>query len=222
MLIFKRYLISDDVHHKTISTLMGGVESIASKEMHRNKAQELFAYYDEKYIKKLVLHEAAVDLMVLKAQKITMEDHYATLYGPRIIAHKKIDSVGHGETTTKETVIGIEPTLTKQLSKRESQSILAKGFSSHPYSRYSSRIDSLDSEEDLEQLIKERKNKASLIWQTAFTKSRRLRLQEKNLLEEETLGDERETEGNTDIRTIFEIYKEVRDESNTNNDDKFQ
>ena len=38
---------------------MGGEESVISKDMHRNKAQELLAYYDQKYIQKWVLHDEA-------------------------------------------------------------------------------------------------------------------------------------------------------------------
>ena len=66
------------------------MESIASSEMHRNKAQLWFAKYGEKYIQKWVLHDEAVDLMVLKVQKFAMEDHYARLYGPRVMAKKSV------------------------------------------------------------------------------------------------------------------------------------
>ena len=211
---FKRTYISDDVHGKTVVTLMGGMESIASTKMHRNKAQKLFSHYDEKYIQKWVLHDEAVDLMVLKVQKIAMEDHYAKLYGPRIIAHKTIDSAN---TDDASTIVIEEDTSVDPMSQKANHDILLKAFSAHPYEAYKKKIGRMDSDsqENIQQLLKEEEKKASIIWKKAFSKSRVPSMAEKSSsIEENTDPAKRQNEKLGDIKTIFQIYSQVRDQSN--------
>ena len=185
---------------------MSGVESIASTQMHRSKAQELFNYYDEKYIQKWILHDEAVDLMVLKVQKIVMEDHFAKLYGPRVIAHQNIASSNTKDDSTKDAISVEEDT----------SLILQKAFSSHPYSVYKTkqvqRIDS-DSQEDLQKCLKEEERKACMIWKNAFSKARPPCTPGKRLSNEENDGLKKDHEKVSDDekrKTIFDVYSEVR------------
>ena len=186
---------------------MGGVESVVSKDMHRNKAQERFAYYDEKYIQRWVLHDEAVDLMVLKVQKINMEDHYARLYGPRVIAHRTISS----QQSNKDSNINVEDTPVGPTCQLVNQDLLTEAFSSHPYARYSLNVmDTMGSEEDLHQLLQHKERKASVIWKTAFTRSKIQKLHNS--------GDKGESKKKPNLETLFEIYKEVVDQSNATTD----
>ena len=196
---------------------MGGVESVVSKDMHRNKAQEKFAYYDQKYIQRWVLHDEAVDLMVLKVQKINMEDHYARLYGPRVMAHRTIST----EQSKRDSNINAEDTPIGPTCQLVNQDLLTEAFSSHPYARYSLNVtmgsrhgndDTMGSEEDLHQLLQHKERKASVIWKTAFTRSKLQMLHNS--------GDKGESKKKPNLETLFEIYNEVIDQSNaTTNDD---
>ena len=181
---------------------MGGVESVVSKDMHRNKAQERFDYYDQKYIQRWVLHDEAVDLMVLKVQKINMEDHYARLYGPRIMAHRTMSS----EESNKDSNINVEGTPIGPTCQMVNQDLLTEAFSSHPYARYSLNLmDTMGSEEDLHQLLQHKERKASVIWKTAFTRSKIQMLHNS--------GDKGESDKKPNLETILEIYKGVVDKS---------
>ena len=159
---------------------MSGVESVATCEMHRNKAQKLFAYYDEKYIQRWVLHDEAVDLMVLKVQKFAMEDHYARLYGPRVIARKTVMTSMRARSPSdfnrdslEESKIDLVASLEDPVGKKECKKALANAFASHPFSKYqtSDRV-KMESAEDLQHLLKDAENRSSLIWKTAFSKVR--------------------------------------------------
>ena len=188
---------------------MGGVESVISKDMHRNKAQELLAYYDQKYIQKWVLHDEAVDLMVLKVQKINMEDHYARLYGPRVMAHRTISS----DESNKDSNINVEGATIGPTCQLVNQDLLTEAFSSHPYARYSLNVmGSMGSEEDLHRLLQHKERKASVIWKTAFTRSKLQMLTNS--------GSKCETKKKPNLETLLEIYKEVVDQSNATEDDE--
>lgn len=191
------------------------MESIASTQMHRNKAQELFAYYDEKYIQKWVLHDEAVDLMVLKVQKITMEDHYAKLYGPRIIAHQKIESSSTKDDSTKDTTVTVEDISIDPIFQKTSHDILLKAFSSHPYHAYKNqpvkRMDS-DSQENIQKMLKEEERKATMIWKKAFLKASSQTSIENLLSKDENAELQKQNERRK--TRIFEIYSQVRDKSN--------
>ena len=159
---------------------MSGVESVATCEMHRNKAQLLFAKYDEKYIQKWVLHDEAVDLMVLKVQKFAMEDHYARLYGPRVMAKKSVMASTRARSPSdfsseslKESQITCLKDLEDPIGNKESKMLLANAFAAHPFTKYQAcdRM-RMDSNEDLQNLLNDREKKSSLIWKKAFSKVR--------------------------------------------------
>ena len=52
--------------------------------------------FDEKYVKKFLIREGAENLLALRMQKITVEDHMSRLYGPTVVAHETMNQVGLG------------------------------------------------------------------------------------------------------------------------------
>jgi hypothetical protein len=43
---------------------------------------------DRKYAKKYLIREGAEDLMALRCKRITLDEHYARLYGPTMMVHQ--------------------------------------------------------------------------------------------------------------------------------------
>ena len=212
--------IFDDVLEKTLSNLMSGVESIASCKMHRNKAQLLFAKYDEKYIQKWVLHDEAVDLMVLKVQKFAMEDHYARLYGPRVMAKKSFMSCRARSPSdfSRESLEKSQITCLKDskdpVGNKESKRLLADAFAAHPFSKFQSYQLRMDSNEDLQNLLDDTEKKSSQIWKKAFSRVSQKSVPRESS-EQENLEEKSELRKKIDVPTIIKLYKEAKKGNNT-------
>ena len=201
---------------------MSGLESIATCKMHRNKAELLFAQFDENYIQKWVLHDEAVDLMVLKVQKFAMEDHYARLYGPRVIARDAVTKTirprspsDFNRESLNECKINFEENSEDPVGNKESKKILANAFAAHPFSKYQ-RCDrvKMDSNEDLQNMLEDAEKKSSLIWKKAFSKARQERVIGKPT-EEKNLDGKSDIRKNVDIATIVKLYRESKQEKST-------
>ena len=82
-------MISEDVNMKTIDYVMAGVESVTG-HLSRYSVIEKLRIFDRKYLKRLLVKENAVDMLALRLQDITIDEHYARLYGPTMIVHEKI------------------------------------------------------------------------------------------------------------------------------------
>ena len=63
---------------------MAGVESVVGG-FSRFLIREKLRAWDAKYTKSWLIREDAVDLMALKYEQISLDEHYARLYGPRIL-----------------------------------------------------------------------------------------------------------------------------------------
>ena len=199
---------------------MSGVESVATCEMHRNKAQKLFANFDEKYIQKWVLHDEAVDLMVLKVQKFAMEDHYARLYGPRVMARNTVMTSMRARSPSdfnRDSLaacnIDFAPNVEDPVGKKETKKVLANAFAAHPFSKYQTadRV-KMESAEDLQNLLKDAENRSSLIWKTAFSKVR-IQSVVKKAPEEENEEEQIHFKKKIDIPTILQLYQEAKKET---------
>ena len=125
------------MHEKTIYTVMGGIESILGG-MHRNKAHEVFSYYDKKYIQPWVLHNDAVNLLQLQYERITMEEQHAKLCGSRVSADQKKVCLDTSSDARQDKDYEIEPILDANQSMTCRQ-ILHTGFYSHPYAVYKNK-----------------------------------------------------------------------------------
>lgn len=80
-------LISDDVNLKTIDLVMSGVGAIVGGITY-SAILESIQSFDEKFIKRWLIRDNVLDKMTEKLNKISLEEHYARLYGPSILAHQ--------------------------------------------------------------------------------------------------------------------------------------
>ena len=74
----------DDIVERTMSHIAAGAESILGGVRQRLILQNVIKF-DNEYIKKLLIHEDAENLMTLKFEKIALDEHYARLYGPAVL-----------------------------------------------------------------------------------------------------------------------------------------
>ena len=80
--------ISSDVHFRTIDLLMSGVGSIMGG-LHYNRFMKFIKSFEEKHLHKYFLRKNVLNLMTVQLNEISMEEHYARLYGPAVLAHEK-------------------------------------------------------------------------------------------------------------------------------------
>ena len=59
----------------------------------RYSMMEKFRNFDKKYIKRVLLNKDADDYLSLRLQEITIDEHYARLYMPAVIMHKKLQVI---------------------------------------------------------------------------------------------------------------------------------
>lgn len=208
--------ISEDVHGKTMDNLMGGIESVIGG-VHRHVVLEVFSIYDEKYIQKWFLHDEAVNLLALKAETLSITEHYTRLYGPRISVestHEPSDIksarsrvLTFNPKTEERTILDINPQSTDQ-------ELLKTAFDSHPYSVYTNKVDQPnyrhpDSHDALTDVIKHQQKRTTQLWNTAFSEVKRKSLQQSVTTKETQNLDEKDE----DVATILEVYKDVKRKS---------
>ena len=76
---------------------MSGVSSIVG-EFSKVMVKEKLRQWDANNLKKWLIREDALDLMTLKYEEISIDEHYARLYGPRILVHEhKINEIIAGD-----------------------------------------------------------------------------------------------------------------------------
>ena len=190
-IVFQVKQISDDVNLKTVDHVMAGVESIIGG-FSRFLIKEKIRNWDAKYTKKWLIREDAVDLMALKYEEISLDEHYARLYGPRILVHEnkinemlQTDSLPNEEISQdnakperKKSLLPErvkswqrQPSKTSQTSTYIERKQLQQAFSSNPYERFKHKNFRDDSEEHvIEQIQKQREARTKAIWSTALTK----------------------------------------------------
>ena len=81
-------MISHDVNLKTIDLVMSGIGSIVG-ELTYSAVLESLKAFDKKYIRKWLIRDNVLHSMAEKLKRISLEEHYARLYGPSILAHQK-------------------------------------------------------------------------------------------------------------------------------------
>ncbi len=80
--------------------------------------------FDHRYVKKNLIRKDAEDLLALRARKITLDEHYARLYGPSIMAHNSSNAT---TTTTTDEL----PAYTDEERRK-----LKMALSDTPFERY--------------------------------------------------------------------------------------
>ena len=81
-------MISDDVNEKTIDLVMSGVGAVVGKVTY-SRVLEKFQAFDKKFIQRWLLKDDVNHKMTEKLNKISLNEHYARLYGPTILAHQR-------------------------------------------------------------------------------------------------------------------------------------
>eukprot|EP00095_Tigriopus_kingsejongensis_P008991 maker-scaffold783_size97670-snap-gene-0.22 protein:Tk08991 transcript:maker-scaffold783_size97670-snap-gene-0.22-mRNA-1 annotation:"hypothetical protein DAPPUDRAFT_314297" len=79
-------MISTDVNLRTIDHVMAGVESVLGKHSGHS-ILEAVRTFDQNYTKKLLVRKDAEDIMALRFERITLDEHCARLYGPTVMVH---------------------------------------------------------------------------------------------------------------------------------------
>ena len=207
---------------------MGGIEAVIGG-IHRNVVLEVISHYDKKYVEKWVLHDEAVNLLALKSESMSIKDHYTRLYGPRITA-AKADSwtPQHGGIATRARVQTFAPDAGDrkgssasgvEMRAHEDTDALKSAFESHPYAVYANKIQqpdygNSDPNVALENCVKHQQKRTSLLWDKAFSESKRTSLVEKrksSLPPNNQLAAIDESED--DVEQIIEVYNEVKAQS---------
>ena len=162
---------------------MAGVSSVVG-EFSRIQLREKARQFDAKYVKSWIIRDDAMDLMTLKYEEISVDEHYARLYGPRIlVAENKINEILAPDDDSEE---GGEGVIFRQQSSKTSQlkpptetsdyierKTLEAAFKSSPYERFKNKSYREDSEEHImDQIQKQRQMRTKAIWTTALAKAK--------------------------------------------------
>lgn len=151
------------VNNKTIDHVMFGVESITGR-ISRYTLLDAIRHFDENYVKIWLIKKGTVHQIEKKLQDITLEEHYARLYGPTVLVSSADKSTfwrpsqEEKEETNNENVA--ETNYPPPILKRKD---LMKAFSTNPYEKYHNKLrrDSVD--DQLEDQLNRRWQNASLI-----------------------------------------------------------
>ena len=162
--------------------MMAGVESVIggfSRFLIKEKLRNL----DAKYTKKWLIREDAEDLLALKYEEISLDEHYARLYGPRILVHQnkvneilRPDVISDADDSSHNNTEVLRPKSVRSQTSKASQSSahidrkqLQQAFSSNPYERFKHKNYREDSEEHIiEQIQKQRAARTKAIWSAAL------------------------------------------------------
>ena len=162
---------------------MAGVSSVVG-EFSRIQLREKVRQFDAKYVKSWIIRDDAMDLMTLKYEEISVDEHYARLYGPRIlVAENKINEILAPDDDSEESGEGVlfrqqssktsqlkQPTETSDYIERKT---LEAAFRSSPYERFKNKSYREDSEEHIiDQIQKQRQMRTKAIWTTALAKAK--------------------------------------------------
>ena len=122
-------MISTDVNEKTIEHVMAGIESIIGRHSRRRLFQK-FRDFDNNYTKPLLIRKDAEDIMALRFQRISLDEHYARLYGPAVMIHEN----AHLHDQDKET----KPDVSGEMSAKD-RKLLNDALSNTAFSKYMKR-----------------------------------------------------------------------------------
>ncbi|QQP41950.1 Sodium/hydrogen exchanger, partial [Caligus rogercresseyi] len=123
--------LSDIINGKLIDQTMGGLEAITGS-VSKYRIINLIEYVDKNYIMKYILSNHSLINLEQKLRDVTMDEHYARLFGPSLLA--KGDALG-----------GIEGSLYASLISRvglidPSRQSLKYLLNSSPYEQYRRRL----------------------------------------------------------------------------------
>ena len=172
------------------------------------------------------MHDEAVNLLALKAETLSITDHYTRLYGPRISvesthepsdiksARSRVLTYPPKTKPDERTILDINPQSTDQ-------ELLKTAFNSHPYAVYTNKVDQPnyrhpDSHDALTDVIKHQQKRTTQLWNTALSEVKRKSMKQTVTTDETQKLDEKDE----DVATILEVYKDVQSKSKSVDDPK--
>ena len=181
----KTKLISDDVTQKTIDLVMSGMGSVLGG-MNTHGSMEKIQSFDSKFIKKWLLRDQEKHAMTKSLQKISIEEHYARLYAPTLLAHQKgLGNVFQGMAPGKDVLSsnpagqGENPRPKPLGNVVMDKIVLKNAFSANAFERERkseyegmSLVGSMKSfheEDDINHVMEEQNKKANNIWRVAMS-----------------------------------------------------
>ena len=118
--------IFHDIHERATDHIMAGIESILGG-VRGHMVLETIRKFDNKYVKKILIHRKAEHEMTMRFQEIALEEHYARLYGPAVLVHQhKVNLILTAESMSNPA---FEP------DENESITRMANGMPTHATSR---------------------------------------------------------------------------------------
>ncbi len=159
----EKKLIIEDVNKKTVDHLMTGIEAIVGHYSRNTYIQKIDAF-DNHYIKKLLMSKRAMDIMTLKLQRITLDEHYARLYGPAVlISRDDAGSVVEKASTSDMEAAQIQEDERRKTAKLDQKQSLRLALRSTSYERYRNRFLREDFQESVLGQLENRAKHAGLI-----------------------------------------------------------
>ena len=132
----KEASMAAEINGKLFEHIMTGIEDITG-QISGQALVEKVRYLDEKFLKKLLLSKQALSKFELRIRRITLDQHFARLYGPTVLIQKR-------EQRTSKARQKEQPNEQTSLIKRNPQpthlqAILQSAFKSHEFDRYQKR-----------------------------------------------------------------------------------
>jgi len=153
-----------DVNGKTMDHLMTGVESVTGNLNFSVQSYfRLVELFDGRYVKKILLSKKAQDRITLRLQKITLDEHFARLYGPAVLISR--DETIMAMDDEKEA---ITPDLRRSGGSKPAcdgttesyRASLHVAFQSNPYERYRNRLSRDDFNNSISAQLERRSKRA--------------------------------------------------------------
>ena len=77
--------ICENVNEKCIDHVMAGVDTIVGHKISNYRILNFIISIEDKYVKRILIKKDAEHSLTLKLQKLSLDEHYARLYGPNML-----------------------------------------------------------------------------------------------------------------------------------------
>lgn len=159
---------------------------MVGRKMSRYQILNLIVTFDQKYLKRVLVNKDAKDSLTLKLQKISLNEHYARLYGPTLlVAQNKVQEILEDEPIQEEVQENNPRKYSRKFSKFmsrvspakdvESQEtdkereVLLQSFKDNTFDKFHKKKFDMDLDDqvkvDLEKMVERR---TKLLWKVAI------------------------------------------------------
>ena len=77
--------ICENVNEKCIDHMMAGIDTIVGHKISNYRILNFIITFEDKYVKRILIKKDAEHSLTLKLQKLSLDEHYARLYGPNML-----------------------------------------------------------------------------------------------------------------------------------------